>query len=221
MTAGRQRTGSVPWIWLLLVVAAYAGIWLWRLAGASVDAGFLSRTWLPVGASALLGSALTGTAGASTGFVSMPVFSLMQEAGTLRTAFSRYLASQFEIQLFASAVGMGLWSARLFGRDDGHREAVVEVQDFLGLVLATVCFAIPAAVLAQLYLVLTDRTLNTAFDIVSLVLGSILLSGALIFQSNTRVRLTVTHADLYFAMLIGIVGGALTGLFSLGVGEIL
>lgn len=205
----------------LALLALFVALAIWRsLAGdVSVDTlGRLAAAVLPAG---LVGGFAGGATAVGTGFVTVPALDLLRDFAVIRVGFHHLVATAGLIQAFALAMAALGWVAlayRAGGLRPGQR---VSGNDLIAIVFATLCAAVPTVLIVQINVPLADRTLQTAFVIVSLALGGILIVFSWAFRKVEPTRDRPERFDLWMFLLIGVAGGYVTAFFSLGIGEFL
>ena len=123
------------------------------------------------------------------------------------------------------SVGAMVWAHAIFVKGALPWNEKTPPQTLQTLVFTPLFFGIPALIVTQQFFLrqLDGDVLLNWFKIASLILGLFLLVFTWV-QRNAPASgrtLFVTRVDIYVLMVIGIVGGFVTALFSVGIGEFL
>ncbi|MEM7693604.1 MAG: sulfite exporter TauE/SafE family protein [Pseudomonadota bacterium] len=201
-------------IHLLLLATAYITL----VVVTAPDAETVRETWhfFPIG---IFGAIVANSTGTGGGVVFVPAFSVEGIVPPQSVGMS------FLIQCFGMSVGALVWLNALFvGRVVKNSDAI-EPHALLGIVGIVLATGLPSLILTQL--VLFERVdqglLLTAFKLFSIVLGAVLLVVTLAKDpfAPKKIRRVPTVGDNRALVVLGIVGGAVTAFFSVGVGEFL
>lgn len=222
------------WTWFHLagLAAAYAAIWIW--SGADVMVALEVWFFTPIG---IFGAIIANATGAGGGVVFVPAFNAVAEnslgldpslveaigfAGDSDDAI-KTVGTSFLIQCFGMSVGALVWLRALYGGFGPRSHAAPDGNAFLGLCFGVLAPGVPTLLITQLALDLEGPALINAFKAFSLILGLSLLAFALTEDrfKLKDVRVDPDAFDYKMLFLIGVVGGFVTGLFSVGIGEFL
>lgn len=214
-------------IHLLLLVAAYG--WLFR--ESALDLTILTGLWFffPVG---ILGAIIANATGTGGGVVFVPVFTALQDGSimippdlvqlaTLKPEES--VAVSFTIQCFGMSVGALTWAHAIFVKDSLAWDEKVSSQTLAALTFAPLATGIPALLLTQAFVEVEGDRLIVWFKFFSLALGITLLIFTWIQrrQAAKDRKLVATPGEIWVLMGLGLLGGTVTALFSVGIGEFL
>jgi uncharacterized membrane protein YfcA len=199
-----------------ILLLAYAALW----QTVSFNPDLLKSLWFLPGVG-VIGAIIANTSGTGGGVVFVPVFNALREWAVMALQPLQVVGVSMGIQSFGMTMGALRWTDRLYHQPPPEPlHALVRPRDFFAVALSVLALSIPT-------MLLTQRL--TAFDPHAVLLGykafSILFGLALIVTTWTvnlarpeRVRLE--RVDLIVLLLLAIPGGALTALFSVGVGEL-
>jgi len=228
-----MRSAMVPvvkvWIpvHLALLVAAY--VLLFR--ESALDLPTLIGLWFffPVG---IIGAIIANATGTGGGVVFVPVFAALQGGGitipselvqiaTLKP--EEAVAVSFAIQCFGMSIGAITWAHAIFVKDALKWDEKVSSQTLAALTFAPLATAIPALLLTQAFVEVEGAKLLVWFKFFSLALGVTLLVFTWIQrrQAARDRKIWVSPGELWVLLGLGVVGGAVTALFSVGIGEFL
>lgn len=190
---------------------AYAAVW----AMAPIDLGLLAQIWFfaPIGTFGALIANATGTGG---GVVFVPVFNMLREAGSLSLTPGGIVGMSFLIQCFGMSAGSLTWANRLFG--PRHVDLDFPPREFARILLLVLPGCLPALLLTQHLADLSPAQLLLAFKLFSIALGFALLISLRRRFGSARHAALARNDALVLASL-GVLGGAVTAVFSVGVGE--
>ena len=211
----------------LLLIAAYMAL----VQLSSLNWGTVQGLWFffPIG---IVGAIIANATGTGSGVVFVPVFSALEGGQIPIPAELVALASltpeeaigvSFIIQCFGMSVGALSWAQSIFLTKTLPWKEQVSHQTLLSLTLAPLATAIPALLLTQQLVQIDGKQILVYFKVFSLILGLVLLvfTWAQRRQPASQRRLIVVPRDLRALLLLGAVGGAVTALFSVGIGEFL
>lgn len=216
---------------LILLVVAYALLFLGSELPNQPQAILALWIFFPVG---ILGAIIANATGTGGGVVFVPIFAALQ-GGIIMIApeFRAFaelntfeaVAVSFTIQCFGMSVGAMVWAHAIFVKGALPWNEKTPPQTLQTLVFTPLFFGIPALIVTQQFFLrqLDGDVLLNWFKIASLILGLFLLVFTWV-QRNAPASgrtLFVTRVDIYVLMVIGIVGGFVTALFSVGIGEFL
>lgn len=201
-----------------VLLALYAGILLF----ASYDPALLGQLWFLPGIGALA-AVIANTSGTGGGVVFVPVFNGLREHGIMTLDPLRVTAASMAIQCFGMTIGGLRWTDRLLHQPApaaASQEARVRPRDFALVIGAVLAFALPALLAMQRLTVVDGQMVLLGYKIFSIFLGLALIITTWTINHKRAERARLETVDLLILMLIAIPGGALTALFSVGVGEL-
>ncbi|UWQ96973.1 sulfite exporter TauE/SafE family protein [Rhodobacteraceae bacterium M385] len=214
-------------IHLAVLLAAYG--WLFWDSALALSTVLGLWFFFPVGVAGAIIANATGTGG---GVVFVPVFTALQEGGiSLPPALLQIatlkpeeaVAVSFAIQCFGMSVGALTWAHGIFVKDVLAWDERVSAQTLMALTFTPLATGIPALLLTQFYLELDGAALLGWFKVFSLLLGITLLIFAWMQRRNAAKdrKIWVSPKELWVLLALGVIGGFVTALFSVGIGEFL
>ncbi len=217
------------WIPVHLVLLAGAYFLLFRQS--ALDLEVLMGLWFffPVG---IMGAIIANATGTGGGVVFVPVFAALQDGGImvppelLRIASLKpeeSVAVSFTIQCFGMSIGALTWAHAIFVKDSLAWDEKVSSQTLAALTFAPLATGIPALLLTQALVEVEGDQLIVWFKIFSLALGVTLLIFTWVQrrQAAKDRKVWVSPGEIWVLLGLGIIGGAVTALFSVGIGEFL
>jgi uncharacterized membrane protein YfcA len=202
---------------LACFAAMYAALW----AFAPIDGEVLRRIWF-MPAIGVLGATVANTSGTGGGVVFVPVFNILRIEGVLALAPLSITASSFLIQCFGMSMGSLRWSLRVHDQgppaDDHHVR--VRVRDFWTIIGAVVCISAPVMLATQRLADFAPHHVLIAFKSFSILLGLTLIATAWTVNRSLPEQPRLKRFDLIVLMLLAPLGGFITALFSVGMGEL-
>ncbi len=207
-----------------VLLALYAGILLF----ASYDPALLGQLWFLPGIGALA-AVIANTSGTGGGVVFVPVFNGLREHGVMALDPLRVTAASMAIQCFGMTMGGLRWTDRLLHQPDAAADTAVAAgagyvrvrpRDFALVIGAVLAFALPALLAMQRLTMVDGQMILLGYKIFSIFLGLALIITTWTINHKRAERARLEKIDLLILMLIAIPGGALTALFSVGVGEL-
>lgn len=217
--------------WIPLHLALLASAYGWLFYNSALDLGIVLGLWFffPVG---IIGAIIANATGTGGGVVFVPVFAALQDGGiplppellqiaTLKTSES--VAVSFAIQCFGMSMGALTWAYGIFVKETLAWNERVSAQTLMTLTLTPLATGVPALLLTQAFIEVDGPTLLTGFKLFSLSLGIILLIFAWAFrrQAAKDRKIWVSPGELWVLLALGAIGGSVTALFSVGIGEFL
>lgn len=214
-------------IHLLLLAAAYTLLFLESALTMEVLAGLWF--FFPVG---IMGAIIANATGTGGGVVFVPVFTALQDGtipippellqiATLKPEES--VAVSFTIQCFGMSIGALTWAHGIFVKDSLAWDEKVSSQTLAALTFAPLATGIPTLLLTQAFIEVEGDQLIFYFKIFSLALGIILLFFTWLQrrQAAKDRKIWVSPGEIWVLLGLGIIGGGVTALFSVGIGEFL
>ncbi len=187
---------------------------IWRLVPLNLHV--LRELWFMPGVG-FLGATIANTSGTGGGVVFVPVFSILRGAGIMTLNPTQVVAASFLIQCFGMTMGALRWSTGLYREP---REKRTSPRDYWLVVAVVLLFSLPSMLATQRLARFDPHEVLLAFKCFSIVLGLIVIVTT---WTVNRKRPPLPHVSVWdFVVLaaIGTVGGFVTALFSVGVGEI-
>ncbi len=200
------------------LLALYVGILLF----ANYDPSLLGQLWFLPGIGALA-AVIANTSGTGGGVVFVPVFNGLREHGVMALDPLRVTAASMAIQCFGMTIGGLRWTDRLLHQPApaaAAQEARVRLRDFALVIGTVLAFALPAMWAMQRLTVVDGALILLGYKIFSIFLGLALIITTWTINNNRPERSRLETVDLLILLFIAIPGGALTALFSVGVGEL-
>jgi uncharacterized protein len=197
----------------LVLAIAYAAIWL----AAPLDPALLARLWFLPGIGAL-GATIANTSGTGGGVVFIPVFSALRHAGAMDLGPVQVTAASFLIQCFGMSMGALRWSSGLHAMPAADRP--VTTRDFWRVVALVAGIGVPVMLATQRAATFDAHRVLLWFKGFSILLGLAVVVTTWTVN-RTRAPLTrVVAGDYATLALLAAIGGFVTALFSVGIGEI-
>jgi len=221
MAAAQSRLSRVPPGRIVLIGGAallFAYVALWALV--PVSHALLGSLWfLP--AVGLVGAIIANTSGTGGGVVFVPVFNALRELDVMTLSPLQVVGVSMAIQSFGMSMGALRWTDRLLHQPEPKvLEARVRTRDFALVVLCVLTLSLPGMLLTQRLASLDQHAVLLAYKGFSILLGSALILATWTVNARRQERDRLTRADLFVLVAIGFVGGPITALFSVGVGEL-
>ncbi|MEY3016872.1 MAG: hypothetical protein RL336_7 [Pseudomonadota bacterium] len=184
--------------WILFVHQMMGGDWQWL------------QQYLPFTGLGLMGAIFANSTGAGGGVVFIPAFNW------LGFSDAQSVGTSFAIQCFGMTAGSFAWLR--FAKSDQHTQQ--QWQCFPTVTLLCGMFSVLGLVAVNTLGIQSPADLKSFFAVFSLLLGGALLFSVIRLDGNqTRAQLELS--DKGIIVLIGALGGMVTGWLSVGVGEIL
>lgn len=195
------------------LLAGYAAI----LICAPLDPAVLARLWFLPGIG-LLGATIANTSGTGGGVVFIPVFNALRHAGVMALSPTQITAASFLIQCFGMSMGALRWSSGLHAMPVASRP--VAVRDFWRVVAITAGIGIPVMLATQRLASFDPHEVLLWFKGFSILLGlAVLVTTWTVNRTRAPLGL-VAPIDYAALVLLALIGGVVTALFSVGIGEI-
>ena len=222
MAAAQSRLSRVPPGRIVLIGGAallFAYVALWLLV--PVSPSLLGSLWfLP--AVGLTGAIIANTSGTGGGVVFVPVFNALRELDVMALAPLQVVGVSMAIQSFGMSMGALRWTDRLLHQPEPRAlEASVKRRDFALVVLCVLALSLPGMLLTQRFASPDQHAVLLAYKGFSILLGSALILATWTANARRQERERLAKADLFVLVAIGLVGGPITALFSVGVGELI
>lgn len=197
----------------VLLAAGYAAIWML----APLNPGLLRALWFLPGIG-LLGATVANTSGTGGGVVFIPVFNILRDSGVMSLDRTQVVAASFLIQCFGMTMGALRWTTGLHRQPPEEREATLF--DFWRVIALVLVLSIPTMLATQRLARFDPHDVLLGFKGFSILLGIAVIATTWTVN-RTRPPLEHVHAGDYGAVAaIALLGGFVTALFSVGVGEL-
>ncbi|MBY8827269.1 sulfite exporter TauE/SafE family protein [Hephaestia mangrovi] len=196
-----------------LLALAYVLIWLL----APLSPALLERLWFLPGIG-VIGATIANTSGTGGGVVFIPVFNALRGMGVMTLDRTQVVAAAFLIQCFGMSMGGLRWAKGLHDAPPALRESTVH--DFWRVIALVLGCALPVLLATQWATHFDPHDVLLAFKGFSLMLGIAVIVTTWTVN-RTRPQLAHVHGlDFAALAVIGLVGGFVTALFSVGLGEL-
>ena len=214
----RPTSGRLVVIGGLILLLLYIGIVLF----ASYDPDLISRLWFLPGVG-VLGAVIANTSGTGGGVVFVPVFNALREHGVMTLDPLRVTAASMAIQCFGMTMGGLRWTDRLLHQPaltPSSLEVRVRPRDFALVIFAVLALSLPAMLAMQRLITVDGQLILLGYKTFSIFLGLALIITTWTINNNRPERSRLEKVDILILLLIALPGGALTALFSVGIGEL-
>ena len=199
-----------------LLVVAYLACWLL----VPIDPILLGKLWFLPGVG-VVGAIIANASGTGGGVVFVPVFNALRDLGEMTLDPLRVTAVSMAIQAFGMTVGGLRWTDRLYHqRPPGKLEAITRARDFWLVSILVSGIALPALLATQRLVTFDGHAVLMGYKAFSIVLGLALIAATWTINRDVPERAKLAPVDLAVLALIAIPGGAITALFSVGIGEL-
>jgi uncharacterized membrane protein YfcA len=215
-------TRPAPGRLVILGGAALVALYLGILLFATYDPVLIGQLWFLPGIGALA-AVIANTSGTGGGVVFVPVFNGLREHGIMTLDPLRVTAASMAIQCFGMTIGGLRWTDRLLHQPvpaASSQEVRVRPRDFAMVILAVLALSLPAMLAMQRLAMVDGHLILLGYKIFSIFLGLALIITTWTINHNRPERARLEKVDIAILLLIAIPGGALTALFSVGVGEL-
>ncbi|UTA47676.1 sulfite exporter TauE/SafE family protein [Simiduia sp. 21SJ11W-1] len=197
---------------LMLALALAAIVWRANLNPA------LIAELLPVVFVGIGGATIANASGVGGGVVFVPVFDYFNSAGIVPVSAQQIVATSFLIQCFGMSTGSLTWLNKM--QSEQGVVTGVPKGDFTRIVLWVLAGCLPALLATQYLLAFAPANVLFWFKSLSICLGAALLFSVWRDNPKARARTSLARADLAVLIVLGVIGGFATALFSVGVGEL-
>ena len=197
----------------VVLLIAYAAIW----GFATIDPHLLRVLWFLPGIG-LLGATIANTSGTGGGVVFVPVFNILRQAGVMALDRTQVTAASFLIQCFGMSMGALRWSSGLHWMPAADRPATT--RDFWTVIALVLAGSLPVMLATQRWAAFDPHDVLLAFKGFSVLLGiAVVATTWTVNRTRTPLPRLLT-GDGIVLVAIGLLGGFVTALFSVGVGEL-
>ena len=199
------------------LMLGYAAIW-WL---APLSTALLRALWF-VPVVGLFGATIANTSGTGGGVVFVPVFSILRDAGIMTLGTRQVVATSFLIQCFGMSMGALRWSTGLYRAPAATGPTSVRParRDYWTVVAIVLLLSLPVMLATQRLAAFDPHGVLLAFKCFSILLGVAVVGTTWTVNRTQPPRTKLARADLIVLALLGALGGFVTALFSVGVGEL-
>ncbi|MBX7502302.1 sulfite exporter TauE/SafE family protein [Qipengyuania sp. YG27] len=199
-----------------VLLAAYASLW-WLVPR---DPALLERLRFLPGVG-VVGAIIANASGTGGGVVFVPVFNALRELGTMALDPLQVVAVSMGIQAFGMSLGGLRWTDRLYHQHvPAALEARARPRDYWLVCGAVLALSLPAMLATQRLLAFDAHAVLLGYKSFSILLGLALIVATWTVNRTAPERIELAKIDLVVLLLIAIPGGAITALFSVGIGEL-
>lgn len=197
----------------LVIVALVAALRPWTIAGVAA--------FTPFSALGVFTALIANSTGVGGGVVFVPAFSFLRETGIMAITPDEAVGTSFAIQCFGMSMGSCAWIAYMAAQSARGAPAWLH-RTVVKLVALVLALALPVMLAVQYGVQVSGADAFVLFKAFSLLLGALLLMQLVLRKAHhDQERLCLTRGDWWVIGLLAMIGGAATGLFSVGLGEIL
>lgn len=199
-----------------LLLAAYLLAWL----AFETDPALLRQLWFLPGVG-MIGAIIANASGTGGGVVFVPVFNALRDHGVMALDPLRVTAVSMGIQAFGMSLGALRWTDRLYHQKaPAALEAWTNPRDYWLICAVVLAISVPVLLGTQRFFAFDEQAVLLGYKGFSIVLGIGLLVATWTFNRDVPERERVEPVDIAMLAIISIPGGALTALFSVGIGEL-
>lgn len=196
------------------LMLGYAAIWLL----APLKPTLLRELWF-MPAIGVVGATIANTSGTGGGVVFVPVFNILRSLGELSLDRTQVTAASFLIQCFGMTMGALRWGTGLYRTDPP--QAGVRLRDFWLIVALVLVVALPVMLATQRLATFDPHRVLLGFKAFSILLGAALIVTTWTVNRDRPALTRVRRIDLVVIAALSLLGGFVTALFSVGMGEVL
>ena len=199
-----------------ILLLAYGATWIL----VETDANLLSKLWFLPGVG-IIGAIIANASGTGGGVVFVPVFNGLRDHGVMALDPLRVTAVSMGIQAFGMSFGALRWTDRLYHQHaPADLEASTRPGDYWLTCAIVLAFSTPALIATQHFVPFDGPTVLLAYKAFSIILGLALIIATWTINRHIPERTRLAPIDIVILGVIAIPGGALTALFSVGIGEL-
>lgn len=200
----------------LILVLAYAATWLL----VETDAQLLRQLWFLPGVG-VIGAIIANASGTGGGVVFVPVFNALRDHGVMALDPLQVVAVSMGIQAFGMSLGALRWTDRLYHqKPPAELEAQTRPRDYWLVSALVLAISVPAMLATQRLVPFDGPSVLLGYKTFSILLGLALIIATWTINRALPERDALAPVDIAMLALIAIPGGALTALFSVGIGEL-
>lgn len=195
---------------------AYFALWLL----VPHELALIERLWfLP--AVGVVGAIIANASGTGGGVVFVPVFNALHEWSVMSLDPLQVVGVSMGIQSFGMSLGALRWTDRLYHQHEPARlEAKARARDYWLVCAAVLALSLPAMLVTQRWVAFDGHQVMLGYKSFSIALGLALIVATWTFNRAIPEREGLARGDLVVLLLLAIPGGAITALFSVGIGEL-
>jgi uncharacterized membrane protein YfcA len=166
----------------------------------------------------VLGAIIANTSGTGGGVVYIPVFNILRHEGVVDLTRDQIVASAFAIQCFGMVMGALTWTHNIYKAPTP--QTGVRERDFWLIIALVMAISAPVMLATQRLTAIDPRTVLLWFKGFSIVLGIVLVLTTWTVNRTRPARTKLAPVDIAVLALLSLLGGFVTALFSVGVGEL-
>lgn len=199
-----------------LLALAYMACW----ALVETDRALLEQLWFLPGVG-VIGAIIANASGTGGGVVFVPVFNALRDLGVMATGPLQVVAVSMGIQAFGMSFGALRWTDRLYHQHEpAAGEARVVARDYWLVSALVLAISVPALLATQRMVPFDGPTVLLGYKSFSILLGLALIAATWTINRDVPERGQLARIDLLVLAALAVPGGALTALFSVGIGEL-
>ena len=199
-----------------VLALVYAALWF----VTRYDFALMRDLWFLPGVG-VVGAIIANASGTGGGVVFVPVFNALRDLGTMTLGPLQVVAVSMGIQSFGMSLGALRWTDRLYHQHEPNPlEASARARDYWLVCALVLALSTPALLLTQRMVEFDSRMVLLGYKTFSILLGIALIVATWTINRAVAERDRLAGIDLAMLVLIAIPGGAITALFSVGIGEL-
>lgn len=168
----------------------------------------------------IAGATIANASGVGGGVVFVPAFDYFNSAELYSVTASQIVATSFLIQCYGMTTGSLTWLNKMrASTQDIYPTGVIE-RDFWRIIIWVLCSCLPVLLATQYGIIPAPEKVLFWFKSLSIGLGIALLISVARSSKESTPKTQLMPFDLIVLLLLGIIGGYATALFSVGVGEL-
>lgn len=200
----------------LLLALAYGTLWV----VVRTDPDLLRRLWFLPGVG-VVGAIIANASGTGGGVVFVPVFNALRDFGTMALDPLQVVAVSMGIQSFGMSLGALRWTDRLYHQHEpAPLEARTAPRDYWLVCALVLALSLPALLATQRLVIFDPHDVLLGYKTFSILLGTALIVATWTINRSVTERARLAPVDWAMLALIAVPGGAITALFSVGIGEL-
>ncbi|MBX7527691.1 sulfite exporter TauE/SafE family protein [Qipengyuania vesicularis] len=169
----------------------------------------------------VIGAIIANASGTGGGVVFVPVFNALRDLEIMQLDPLQVVAVSMGIQAFGMSLGALRWTDRLYHQHQpASLEARVRARDYWIVSGAVLALSLPAMLATQRLIAFDGQAVLMGYKMFSIALGLALIVATWTFNRSLPEKQCLARGDLAALLLIAIPGGAITALFSVGIGEL-
>jgi uncharacterized membrane protein YfcA len=166
----------------------------------------------------MVGAIIANTSGTGGGVVFIPVFNILRHMDVLDLTRDQIVAASFLIQCHGMTMGALTWTRALY-RDPSRPQTGIPPGQFWGLIGGVLVIALPVMLATQRLTEFDARSVLFWFKGFSIALGLALIVTTWTVNTDRVERDRLARIDLFVLAGLAVLGGFVTALFSVGIGE--